>query len=279
MGGDVDVAKGGKSPKPDGGQGGNVTVTATGAGARLILGGGTGDGGVNPAWVQHRLPPAPLTSIWTPETPKPKSGDRPVLSFAHFTRGILTSGGTGGTYSGNDRTKGGKGGQGGNIKIEAAQIRPQGAYLWTGSGVHQMNTRFYTKNVSGTLTSWKSSTGGCGGSGNPGGLSFNGADGGDGGDAGDITIVGSWFPPLSQGGTTQLFGWNNQKAHLHPTSQLVGQGSVQAYAGTVPGAAAATPLLYITAQGGSGGFPGGSVKGFPGGFGLKGADGSIKGAP
>ena len=92
-------------------------------------------------------------------------------------------------------------------------------------------------------------------------------------------MVGAWFPALTKGAATVLNGWNGEKAHQTPLFSWPVQGSVQNWTGTTPGETAPSNQVSISASGGSGGFPGGSVKQYPGGFGKAGKDGTIIGAP
>ncbi len=274
-GGDCDNAVNLSAPAPAGAKGGAVIVRALGTGARLVLGGGPG--ATAPKLLESRLPPAPLTNVYTPKNLHPKSGDRPLLQYDAFTRGVCTSGGVGGTYHATGRAAGSEGGAGGKITVLATQVAANGVCLWAGAGLEEFRKRFYVP-TSGAIPTWKSWTGGSGGSHKTGGLG-PGGHGGKGGDAGDVTISGTFVPSLSSTSSHIVKGWNGHEPHKYPLFTWPKLGLAKRWQGTVPGAKAARFMLGVCAVGGSGGFPGGSAKSYPGKFGKKGQDGAVSGTP
>ena len=280
-GGDTDEANNAAAPQPPGGEGGEVQITATGA--RVVLGGGQGAGADPPRFPESHMSPAPPMHISTKGSPASTltTGDRPLLSYDTFERGICTSGGQGGAWVQLTYDAGSKGGKGGKITLNAATIVANAATLWTGAGLEHFLVRIPVNKVSGTWPAYVSYTGGHGGVGRIGNASKSGGDGGDGGDAGDVQITGAFHPVYTAKHTVPVLGWDGQKAqdYWDSSTQPAPIGTCERWTATLPGQAAASELLRICAVGGSGGHPGGSHKLYSGNFGAKGTDGAVVGAP
>ena len=197
------------------------------------------------------------------------------LDFNRFERGIVTSGGIGPPHvgAGPGADQGGAGGPGGAITIDARVVMPRGVQLWTGAGLETVQARLVTP-VRGILDV-AGYTGGLGGRGGGGGVNQRGGDGGAGGMAGDVRVFGLFEPAISLDDTDNIAGF----AEANPNeATLTVIGDLYEYAGDIPivGGVVSEVLLSVTAVGGSGGYPGGSIQAFPGFFGVAGDHGQIE---
>ena len=119
--------------------------------------------------------------------------------------------------------------------------------------------------------------------GRPGGWNgggFGSHEGGQGGRAGDITFVGAFEPELVHDPEESLVvsGWDMHDSFEFRSMEPIGVRDI--YNGSLPakgGGRYTAPLLSVSAIGGSGGFPGGSLTVSPGDFGAQGDDGEITG--
>lgn len=297
-----------------GGTGGHVTVDV--GSSRLLIGGGVGAAGVGPrvsSTVHPDLPPPPnhvgdLLPLPPPFNlgsvglARPAAGQRVPLRKAAvqlgFTRGILTSGGMGGTGVGLDASTqaGGVGGAGGNIQLTTAitcvcafvgRMTFRDVDLITGADVEMVVSDISIPDAFVTQR-YLAASGSLGGRGTVTGSTFGG-NGGVGGKAGSITVATAVFSPAPTsftyvGGPTgagEIIGFNSDG------QPELGDDTSAFNIGRVRQASNGGQLLYRLrldfvsnqALGGSGGIPSGRGSGNPGSFGALGASGTITGLP
>jgi len=295
-----------------GGAGGNVTIATTDG--HLVFGGGVGPGTPRkpeirdkldpvtaatyapPTYVGDSLPPPPPFNVGTGGV-LPIAGQRlPALRLPGqigFTRGILTSGGTGGFGS----PMGGLGGAGGDIVVtigEKGLITFRDIDLVTGADVESIFARIFLSD--GAQHQYCAPTGSLGGKGSS--IGFRGADGGGGGAAGSITFPTSdhydsipldstliasipgygLLPPLNVPLVPLITDINVNcaapiRSSIGEVRQIKGQGAEKLYRVRL--------TEKGTLAGGSGGIPGGRpLPGqFPGFFGVQGEPGRVIGLP
>ncbi len=274
-----------------GGRGGDVLLTS-------LVGDLFLSGGPPPT---DTLPPPPPFNLSSIGTLRPDPGQRVPLKKAAFqvgfTRGILTSGGMGGSGIGTspDNQAGGRGGDGGHLTIRAEGAGTVIAFrdvdLITGADVEMIFSQIYLPDFWGATNTYFAGTGSLGGKGSLAG-SLSGGNGGEGGAAGSITVVGTLQPtPVSfrvvggPFGTGNIIGFHDGPRPRwtdDPLSDFVIGQTIQAEGPAVGGQP--PPRLYRLrvdgvgqAVGGSGGIPGGKATSFPGLFGRQGAGGTISG--
>ena len=289
-GGDADEADIYRNPaSSQGGRGGNVTITSTNA--DIIMWGGP------PA--VDTLPLPPPYNLGTYGRTRPDPGERIILRKAEypvgaqigFSRGILTSGGMGGSGLAECfvNQAGGQGGDGGNILIstQGGIITFRDVDLITGSDVETAISTIFLSDYAGAQNIYYAATGSLGGKGVAGGCQAGG-NGGNGGLAGSIAVTGTIQPapvrfflvggPYDGGG---IIGFDDGQRRPYMTDDpfqdfIIGR--------TIQAEGADGSVLYRlrvdfggNALGGSGGIPGGSATSFPGFFGYQGQGGTISG--
>lgn len=289
-GGDADEADVYRDPALSrGGRGGDVTITSTNA--DIILSGG-------PPSVDT-LPLPPPYNLGSFGNTRPDPGERIILQKAEypvgaqvgFNRGILTSGGMGGSGLAECfvNQAGGQGGDGGNILIstQGGIITFRDIDLITGADVETVISTISLPDYAGAQNIYYASTGSLGGKGVAQGCQAGG-NGGNGGNAGSITVTGTIQPvpvrfflvggPNDGGG---IIGFDDGQRRPYMTDDplqdfLIGR--------TVQAEGEDASVLYRlrvdfagNALGGSGGIPGGSATSFPGFFGYQGQGGTISG--
>lgn len=309
------ITRGGEADSADvttgvgaGGNGGAVTIQV--GSSHLFVGGGVGNSvsgppirtGVDPALplapdhVGHRLPPPPPFNLGSVGISRPVAGQRVPLRKAAtqigFTRGILTSGGMGGTGIGTSAATqaGGPGGTGGRVELTTAAdgvITMRDIDFITGADVETVISDIFAPESGGSFTNrYVAGSGSLGGRGTITG-STRGGDGGTGGTAGAIAITGPLSPSPSgltvvggPSGAGEIIGFDsNGSPHVgdDPTTFIIGQ---------VEEASGPSGSLYRlrldfagNALGGSGGIPSGRGSGFGGNFGPRGTSATITGLP
>jgi hypothetical protein len=306
-GGDSDVANAPLVGPPIGfgGAGGAVTVQVTNS--HLFVGGGVGadarpairssqvDAALiliePPDHVGDRLPPPPPFNLGSIGLARPVAGQRVPLRKAAFqigfTRGILTSGGMGGTgVGGAGLQAGGPGGPGGAITLNAGAtgvLTFRDVDLTSGADVEMVLSDIFV-NDDGLSHQYFGAAGSLGGRGTLSG-GTSGGRGGAGGAAGAISVTGTLNPAVSSvssvGGPLDdgiVIGFNGQRPHADddPETAFV--------IGTTRQATGAGENLYRLridgtgkALGGAGGIPSGHGTGSPGLGGIMGAGAPITG--
>ncbi|MFV1951959.1 MAG: hypothetical protein ACC630_08415 [Nitrospinota bacterium] len=254
-----------------GGRGGDITITSNGG--DIILAGG--------APPIDTLPPPPPYKLGTPDKPRPDAGERLPLLYTGFNRGLLTTGGIGGsgTGFGSSAGGGGTGGDGGNISIDSGsgKIVFHDIDLFTGGEIEKVLSDIFVFSRAREYRFY-SDTGSLGGKGNGGGSSYRGGDGGKGGKGGDITVAGQIAPAVNTVDRAIVFGHDKENPNLYdsvPIGDIVSAFDSDG-----------DPLYRVKVydnngtdmtMGGFGGFPGGSSGSFPGWFGVKGDSGILTG--
>lgn len=266
------------------GSGGNVMISSL-EGDIIFSGTRTADN----SYIPDTLPPPPPFNFGTPEKRKPDPGERlPLLLSTIFNRGVLTSGGIGGSGTGTGFVAegGGTGGDGGKISILSSGGNPiniifRDIDLFTGGGIEQVVADIPLKIPVPPfveLMPFDAPTGSLGGKGRVG---ARGGDGGRGGRGGNIEIgSGVTINPLPVNFSRQdILGQNGGNPFLS-TADVIG---VRVSASDSTG----KPLYRLNVfddagiektLGGSGGFPGGRGASFSLiFFGLKGEGGALTG--
>jgi hypothetical protein len=305
-GGDADVANAPLIGPPigTGGAGGAVSVQVT-ATSHVFVGGGVGANSIPairssqldspllpPEHVGDRLPPPPPFNLSSIGIPRPAAGQRvPLRKITFqigFTRGILTSGGMGGTgIGGAGLQAGGPGGPGGAITLNAGAtgvITFRDVDLMTGADVEMVFSDIFV-NDDGLQHTYFAATGSLGGRGTiTGGTS--GGRGGPGGGAGAISVTGTLNPSVStvstiggSGGSGNIIGFNGQRPHadddpfsayvIGTTREATAAGAIKLYRLRIDGSG--------QALGGGGGIPSGHGTGSPGLGGIVGTGAAITG--
>ncbi len=308
-GGDADVANAPNIGPPIGfgGTGGAVNVQVT-ANSHLFVGGGVGADArpairstqVDPALfliappehVGDRLPPPPPFNLGSIGLARPAAGQRVPLKKAAFqigfTRGILTSGGMGGTGTGGAGLQaGGPGGPGGAITLNAGAtgvITFRDVDFTTGADVEMVVSDIFI-NDDGLSHQFFAAAGSLGGRGTiTGGTS--GGRGGPGGAAGAIAVTGTLNPTVntvtSIGGlfdNGDVIGFNGQRPHADddPLLDFVIGFTRQAASNAAGNLYRLRIDASSTALGGGGGIPSGHGTGSPGLGGIMGAGAPITG--
>ncbi|MFQ5901343.1 MAG: hypothetical protein ACE5IH_07285 [Thermodesulfobacteriota bacterium] len=258
------------------GNGGDIVITS--AGDIIFSGAATDDS----AYIHDTLPPPPPYTLGTPDKPRPDPGERLPLLITDFRKGLLTSGGIGGSGTGSGFTAGGggTGGDGGKIYISSTggDIIFRDIDLFTGGDIEAVEADIYLPSVG--QYPFFAYTGSLGGKGTGGG-GARGADGGMGGRGGDIEIAQGQLNPLPVSFTsTAILGHNGENPNYYDnlyigkTVTAFDTSGRQLYRLKVFDDGGVDKTL-----GGSGGFPGGSVFAFPGWFGLRGMGGIIINLP
>ncbi|MBI5746848.1 MAG: N-acetylmuramoyl-L-alanine amidase [Nitrospirae bacterium] len=235
------------------------------------------------SFIPDTLAPPPPFNLGTPEKPRPGSGERLPLLSSSFNRGLLTTGGIGGSGIGSGFTAGGggTGGDGGSISIartgtDNINLILRDIDLFTGGSIEEVVADIFLPSL-GTTMRFDAPTGSLGGKGTGGGGS-RGADGGKGGRGGNIELgAGLQFnPPPALFIRTTILGHNGENPNFE-SSVPIGE-KVSAFDGN--GNSLYSLKVFDDSGiektlGGSGGFSGGSASTFPGWFGLIGNGGTI----
>jgi hypothetical protein len=269
------------------GSGGNIVINAL---ADIVFSGTTS---ADPSFILDALPAQPTGNL-----------TRLPMDIKDFKRGLLTSGGVGGTGEGLglNANGGGTGGRGGDISISSilgSALVFRDVDLVTGGGLEMMEANISLPSRERVL--FKGPAGSSGGKGS-GGNNARGADGGQGGAAGNITLgSGVLTPSPIHFCRKTILGHHREDPRDFRFGVPIGvkvtaSNSGDAMCGTVPNNLDRGELLSGEALyrlrivstsgnasgefidktiGGSGGIPGGSINAFPGLFGLQGAGGTI----
>jgi hypothetical protein len=284
----------------NGGDGGNVTITALNDGAAdpiyMTFQGADNSPAhllpVPPPYHQMPIitampsdPPISTTDCLRP-TPGQQlplgrlGGDPNGVNIGNFTHGILTVGGIGGSASAPSAVAA-AGGNGGNIIIANAiggWMSFDNPDFFSGAGVEGLCYLIYLAGPDVNQT-FPAPSGGLGAKG-----ALDGGVGGNGGAGGTISLSGTiasttyglGFPPALAGPPTRDPVWGH-----HGQSPLAAYASTEAQIGAILHFQQldGPPLFSTDSTGGSGGVPGGGTNGtsmFNGLFGHKGADGVMK---
>jgi hypothetical protein len=289
-----------------GGNGGAVTIEI--GDSHVFIGGGAGETGtpamrtvadpnfLPPDHVGDFLPLPPPFNLGSIGLNRPATGQRVPLRKAAsqlgFLRGILTSGGMGGTGIGGTTAQqaGAPGGAGGSFTLNTGstgRITFRDVDLITGADVEMVISEIFVPDATSAIQlPYFAATGSLGGRGTIAGTS--GGAGGAGGIAGAITVNGTLSPVPSSidlvggvQGDGAIIGFNSNGRPFQsddPFTDFIIGTTVQASAG---GKNLYRLRLDLSgnALGGSGGIPSGRASGFPGSFGPRGAGSPITGLP
>jgi hypothetical protein len=256
-----------------------------------------------PDYIGDRLPPPPpFNKYGSIAADSPQAGKKVPLRTAGFqigfSRGILTTGGTGGIGLANASTNtgGGAGGAGGAITLaagNAGSIQFKSVDLITGADVETALKPLLLPEGGTNRYVYFPASGSLGGTGNWQSGNRIGGSGGQGGGAGDITVMGPLVPaaasfvPVGPFGAGEIIGIDRPLNSTRPQTSddplfdfIFGR---RIEARDASGNALYRLRLDLTddaALGGSGGLPAGGISGeFPGWFGPRGANGTITGLP
>ncbi len=256
-----------------------------------------------PEYIGDRLPaPPPFDRYFSIAAGTRAAGRKEPLRTAGFqqgfTRGILTSGGTGGAGRADAATNvnGGTGGLGGNISLTVGAqgtVQFKDVDLITGADVETAIKEIILPEGGTNRYSYFPATGSLGGTGRTQFGNRSGGFGGLGGQAGNIAVTGALFPPpaayasVGGGGTGEITGINRPPNSVRPFASDDPLGDFvmgrRIEATDANGNRLYRLRLHLTTDdplGGSGGVPAGGITGeFPGWFGTKGGDGALTGLP